>query len=125
MYIYNDFKDLNLPTLKHIKALNYAVNVLKENDIVDLIWLYGSCAKNKAKYNSDIDLLIESKINEEITTNIILDIAKSVISNDYSLPYVDAKIIKYNSFEDNSFFRNFVKDRILIFKRFMCIYRKL
>lgn len=81
----------------HEEALNYTINELKNNFInyIDEVWLYGSYARKKFRYNSDVDLFIvlnKNFINNN--SNINIDklkrkIKNETISENYKLPDID------------------------------------
>lgn len=49
--------------IKRLKA--QLVQLAKSNDNIELLWLYGSCAKGSAHENSDIDLAVAFKTWEK------------------------------------------------------------
>lgn len=107
---------------KYNNTINYAKGqILKTsfaNKIID-IYLFGSCAKNNIKYNSDVDIAIiipDNILKDRTIHNEIIKLKGdlSYINDNYA--EIDLKIISDISWkQDNSIFiKNIKKDGILI-----------
>src|SRR5699024_8357427 len=74
--------------IRHERSLSFIVNYLKTTGYVKQIWLFGSTARNKNRYNSDVD--IYAILKEEFNSNRIkIKIKNDITPDDYSLPEVD------------------------------------
>lgn len=102
------------------KVLELAIGEIgdwKYKDNIEKIYLYGSCARNEARYESDVDLYIE--LNEDVPEADIRELKIKCNPEDWRLPDVDiktgvgAKIIE----NDDLFYRNIRGDGILLWKR--------
>lgn len=102
------------------KVLELAIGEIgdwKYKDNIEKIYLYGSCARNEARYESDVDLYIE--LNEDVPAADIRELKIKCNPEDWRLPDVDiktgvgAKIIE----NDDLFYRNIRGDGILLWKR--------
>ena len=106
-------------TERHNKSLKYALSVLQDDhrDVIEEVYLFGSCARGEENYQSDIDLLVIA--DPKITKQQIMDIKSDVCSDDYLLPEVN--IIVTDSFKDASssdqFNKNVRRDGILLWKK--------
>lgn len=114
-----------ITTERHQKALEYALNQIKNSPIKEFIhsiWLYGSCARNEQKYNSDVDILIVVNATQKEFFDIKKDIIflkGNVSTLNASDPEVDLKIILNETFlfDTSLFLNNIRKDGLLIWKR--------
>ncbi|MDR1033683.1 MAG: nucleotidyltransferase domain-containing protein [Bifidobacteriaceae bacterium] len=73
------------------KALDYALDVLKQKDYVDSVWLHGSCAMNREGYYSDVNLaaVLKHEMSHEDAQKLRLE----VNSSDYKLPEVNLNVV--------------------------------
>jgi len=93
---------------RHQNTLNYAKehilkidNESKYGQIIQSIWLFGSCARKEEKYNSDIDIIIiVNKIgdNERRLMRQMRSSATNI--EDLNSPEIDV-IFKYNNGDKN------------------------
>lgn len=107
------------PENRHKKALEYAIDkIVKWNaaSYINAIYLYGSYARRKYRYDSDVDIYIECKAKPPKQD--ILYLKGAVLPEDERLPEVDVKfgfspLEEYTDF----FHENIRKDGILLWRR--------
>ena len=91
---------------RHQKSLDYALNIIKDiniknNNFIDSIWMFGSCARNEENYNSDVDLICVVNKNDANTIKLMREIRSKVINcDDFNLPEIDV-CFKYNNGDKN------------------------
>ena len=104
---------------KHAEALVYALNVLKQDRFkkyIKAIYLYGSCARGDQMIQSDVDLFI--KVKGDTPQKILLSMRKEVISGDLSLPEVELKFSRNDSFSSSEQFnQNIEREGKLLWQR--------
>ena len=107
---------------RHQKALEYALEQIRASSIapyVNAVYLYGSCARGRETWNSDVDLLLEldeEKYNQS-ELKIELRILKAeVMTDDVKDPETDLKIVVGEEWKVNTmpFYENIRKEGILI-----------
>lgn len=105
---------------RHLQAMNNALKILSSTPYsqhINAIYLYGSCATGKQKYDSDVDLLVEynSSFNQMIGRQMRI----AVIPDNINLPDVELKFVKKDLWKKNSdcFSKNLQKEGILLWKK--------
>lgn len=101
-------------------ALTYAMQQIRQSDIkedIDKIILYGSVAKGKSRFQSDIDLLFIMKKIDKYNKRPIIFLKGSLTHPDISLPEIDAKFITQETWkkEHSLYLNNVRKDGICIY----------
>ena len=97
----NSVNELNIP-IKHKRFIEQYLNNIRKFDCLSKVFLFGSCAKETATSNSDVDLflLTKQKIPEDIEFSIIFDsiptVAEGYIKNDVLLK----SEAEYNQYKD-------------------------
>ena len=95
---------------RHAKSLAYALDVLnldKYKQYIDEIYLYGSCARMKQKYSSDVDLFL--KVRKDTPQKVLLEMRRDVISIEEGLPEVEIKFSSTETFSSSSQFNDNIK----------------
>lgn len=105
---------------RHLKAMNNALKILSNapySKYIHAIYLYGSCATGKQRYDSDVDLLIE--YNPSFDQIIGRQMRIAVAPDDINLPDVELKFVEKDLWKKNSdcFSKNLQKEGILLWKR--------
>lgn len=105
---------------RHLQAMKDAVKILSTEPYIhyiDAIYLYGSCATGKQKYNSDVDLLIQ--YNQEFIPSIGREMRIAVMPADISQPDVELKFVKQDQWKygEDPFSKNLRKESILLWKK--------
>lgn len=105
---------------RHLQVMKNAVKILSEEPYmhyIDAIYLYGSCATGKQKFDSDVDLLIQ--YNQDFTPGIGRKMRIAVMPDDISQPDVELKFVKQNQWrqQEDPFSRNLRKEGILLWKK--------
>lgn len=111
-----------IQSIRHQKALEYALNQIYQSSLFTYttgIWLFGSCARNEQKYESDIDLLMQLDLSEDDLYemhNEVIYLKGIVAPTKISDPDVDLKItVNPNWQQDKSlFYQEIRKDGIRI-----------
>lgn len=86
-------------SVRHQQALDYALQQIRTSPVfpyVTGVYLFGSCAKQKETENSDVDLLLEVNLPEEMDEDLrsALRLLKTEItSDDWEAPDVDLIIV--------------------------------
>ena len=84
---------------RHRETLTYALNVLRKSGLpISSIWLYGSCAKGAAKYNSDVDLAVFLDGSMQDAKK-IRNVRCDCMALDADLPEIDVHVFR-EPFED-------------------------
>lgn len=117
MIIYKErltMDNLNLPE-RFTKALSASLKCLYQYRSVELVVLYGSCAKNEIKSTSDIDLMVISE--EKLDSKSRSIIRGSVQELDLDVE-VDVVFYSKNTFDnsDDIFTKNVRNDGIVLQK---------
>lgn len=90
MRILNSLNELNIPNTHKIFIERY-LNNIRKFDCLSRVFLFGSCAKETATPNSDVDLflLTKHKVPTDIEFNIIFDnipaLGEGYVKNDVLL----------------------------------------
>jgi len=100
------------------KALQYAIDQIKQSPIcpfVSELYLYGSCARNEEKFDSDVDLLLELHDDFPVDSPLRIDLVRlrsNVSSGDIDDPETDLKVVIGNTWKDNKmwYYRNVRKE---------------
>lgn len=104
---------------KFDRAMDYAIEGLagwKYKNNITRIFLYGSCARNRAGAESDIDLYIE--LDTAVPPAALRELKTRCNSDDWTLPDVDVKIGMTGLLEkDDLFYQNIRKEGILLWER--------
>ena len=104
---------------RHEESLLYALNILKQPDYkkyIHKIFLYGSCARQEEKYDSDVDLLLY--MDETTPKQLIKKLRSDIIPDDYTLPEIELKItLSDEPTSSHCFNENIKKDGILLWER--------
>ena len=123
--------DLNLP-MRYKETIKYAKDYLSQSSVKDYIKdiiLYGSCAREKVKYNSDVDILViidNTAIQDCNIRETLLELKSTLGFGENNLIDVDLKILSEDSFDnDNSFFvKNIKKEGVKIWNPIMIMQMK-
>lgn len=107
-------------SLRHKKAIKRAYQVIRESAIapyVEKLYVYGSCARQEATWESDVDLflVISSNIGDSIQTrDELLRLKSQVTSCILDEPEVDLKFVIGNDWENNNqlYYQNIRKEGI-------------
>ena len=99
-------------------AIQYALRQIKKSPVapyVTKLLLFGSCARRKQTFSSDVDLLLEvsENIPEDFRTELVK--LRSIVSPvDVDAPEVDLRIIIGNAWEKNPmlYYKNIRRDGI-------------
>ena len=108
-----------LVSKRHLDAINKCVEIIQCFDLVfEEIILFGSCAKSRSRFGSDIDLMI--LVNEMPPKKKIFDL-KNILCDEIEMKSgieVDLKVATVTNFNsDKSFFYNVIKkDGIILWK---------
>ena len=93
---------------RHKKALDFAINYLRNSSIapfVNAVYLYGSCARGLAKWDSDVDIFLElnyqALTSEQLMQEIRL-LKGSLSGIDLSAPEVDLKYVFGDEWRTNN-----------------------
>ena len=109
---------------RHQRAIDYALYQLKHSALekyITNIFLYGSCARNEAKWSSDVDLcvILKPSVQEISNYHQIVHQIKGTISEDelYSVE-TDIKFIVGDECKNDSslYLKNIRKDGISIWQ---------
>lgn len=105
---------------RHLQVMENAVKILSGEPYmhyIDAIYLYGSCATGKQKFDSDVDLLVQ--YNQEFNPGIGRKMRIAVMPADISQPDVELKFVEQNRWKQRQdpFSRNLRKESILIWKK--------
>lgn len=105
---------------RHLQVMNNALAILSNapySQYIDAIYLYGSCATGKQRYDSDVDLLVEynSLFNQTIGRQMRI----AVIPENINLPDVELKFVQKDNWKKkcDCFTQNLKKESILVWKR--------
>lgn len=105
---------------KFDQALGHAIKEIgnwKYKNSIEKIYLYGSCARNEQRSDSDIDLYIE--LSTDVPGEEIRNLKIQCNSDDWKLPEVDVKVeISGNVLEkDDLFHKNIRNEGILLWEK--------
>lgn len=105
---------------RHQKAITYALKVLKNDpyeNCIEKIYMFGSCARKKQKYTSDVDLLVEC--NETLTPELARRMRIAAMPEALDLPEIDLKFVTKDNWkkQKNQFTRNLLKEGVLLWKK--------
>jgi predicted nucleotidyltransferase len=113
-----------ISTQRQQDALEYAIKMIEQSPVkkyISSIWLFGSCARDTQKFDSDVDLLVELDVTEdefeEIRYNAII-LRGEVSPLEASAPEVDIKYTFKGSWEhkNTTFYNEVRKDGMLLWK---------
>lgn len=104
---------------RHSRSLDYAINQIvnwNASACIEAIYLYGSYARGKYGYDSDVDIYIE--LHKEPDRKALRKLKCDILPNDSSLPDVDlhfgfAPLETYSDL----FHQNIKEDGILLWKK--------
>lgn len=113
---------LSLLSDRHKKSLEYAISIIESSSLFhfcDKLYLFGSCAKNNASWESDIDLFLVLKDDIKNYPKLkreIIYLKSNVTTDDFHDPESDLKIAIGKEWETDSslFYENIRKDGILL-----------
>ena len=107
---------------KQKKAIIHAINEAKKTtlwNVVDSVFLFGSCARGNSRYNSDVDLLF--LIDNDISNyhNQIISFLGRITANRDGMSEIDAVVDEKHKFysSNRTFEKNIKKDMILLYKK--------
>lgn len=105
---------------RHLQAMEHALKILSEEPYrkyIDAIYLYGSCATGRQKYESDVDLLVQ--YNPSFDQQIGRNMRIAAMPEDAELPDVELKFVQQDYWKQASdpFSQNLKKEGILLWKR--------
>lgn len=109
---------------RHVKAINYAVKQIKQSKVApcvkDLI-LFGSCARQEAGWNSDVDLclILLSSVKEiDDFSKIIHELKGTISEEQMNSVETDLKVVIGDDWNTSPmlFFKNIRKDGISIWR---------
>lgn len=103
----------NKHSVKHIyqsrsnQSVQYAIAKIIESplaEMVDHVYLYGSCARGTQNYSSDVDLLLQlnENGNMDLGKEYVTKLKGEVTPTDITLPEVDLKVVIGESWKENS-----------------------
>lgn len=95
---------------RHSKSLRHALRILAQEEYqkyIQAIYLYGSCARGRQKYNSDVDLLI--KLDVETPKKVVRKMRLDVMPEEAGLPPVELKINMGEEFSSSRQFNENIK----------------
>lgn len=104
---------------RHNKSIEYAMNILLGETYqtqIKAIYVYGSCARGTAKFDNNVDLLIQCE--KEIPTTVVRSMRIDAMPDDYNIPEVVLKFVygdKWKSGEDTCS-RNLCKDGVWLWE---------
>ena len=105
------------------KSIDYAISIIKESRIfpfVDKLLLYGSCARQDQRYDSDVDLFLVLKpnIDLDVYRDDLIRLKGDVSPVDFDLPEVDLHSTVGNVWETSNmlYYQNVKRDGIEIYK---------
>lgn len=86
-------------------------------DMVETIYLFGSCSRGTQNYNSDVDILIQH--NASLDAKIARELRVELMPEDYDVPEVDLKFTCGDQWlkAEDRFSRNLRKDSELLWKK--------
>ena len=87
---------------RHDELVAYALPRLAQNDFVQKVYLFGSCARQTETWDSDVDLFVV--VDDAITDREIRQLQLSAVPEDYRMPEVDIAVYRNSSLNDTSFF---------------------
>ncbi len=107
---------------RHQRALAYALEMIKQSEFADYVtdlYLFGSCAREEARWKSDIDLLLTLSPEAKAITdfNVKLHALKGSISEETPESVeTDLKVVFGDEWKNSSalFFENIRKEGISI-----------
>ena len=107
---------------RHQKALEYALQTIRTSPVypdVTGVYLYGSCAKQTETERSDVDLLVELNLTEELDDDMRTDLRllkTDVMTDDWRDPEVDLKFVIGDEWKTSTmmFYKNIQKEGIQI-----------
>lgn len=101
------------------QSLNYALSVLKASVIAPFIshvYLYGSCARQMQRYESDVDILVEfsESIDQDKYHEDVIHLRAAASPVDIDLPVVDIHFVVGNNWRNSNllYYRNVKRDGI-------------
>lgn len=105
---------------RHHEAITYALEILNDHpyqSYIDKIYMFGSCARKKQKYTSDVDLLVEC--NENMTPELARRMRIAVMPEELDMPEIDLKFVTKDTWKNqkNQFAKNLVKEGILLWEK--------
>ena len=105
--------------IRQENALSYALDALRKSSIsayVKYVYLYGSCARSQARYDSDVDLFLVLRDDLPISEHReeLRKIKSKVMSDDIDDPEVDLKIVIGDAWETSNmlYYQNIRKEGI-------------
>ncbi|MCD7981981.1 MAG: nucleotidyltransferase domain-containing protein [Clostridiales bacterium] len=104
------------------QALTYALEQIRKSSVfpyISALYLYGSCARGKEKFSSDVDLFLELKDNFPMKSELKMDLIRlrsDVSMGDIDNPETDLKIVVGDEWKHNKmlFYKNIRKEGIQI-----------
>lgn len=105
---------------RHLQAMNNAINILSSEpyiNYIEAIYLYGSCATGKQKFDSDVDLLVQ--YNQKFIPQIGREMRIAVMPADVSQPDVELKFVNQEQWKckGDPFSMNLRREGILLWKK--------
>ena len=101
----------------HKEALINVISQLKEYKEVDSIYLFGSCARNQEKFNSDVDLIVFLNIPHEQQYFTLYRQLISIVPTNISLPETDIHVYfnntNINEFPNMTFFEKMIYKELI------------
>ena len=109
---------------RHIEAIDYAIRQIRQSPIapcVENLILFGSCAREEARWNSDVDLclVLRPEVKKIDGFSRIIHELKGVISDDQpGSVETDLKVVVGDDWKTSSmlFFKNIRRDGISIWQ---------
>ena len=117
-------KALGVYKKRSLISINYAIAQIKQSKIapfVQVLYLYGSCARNEQDYDSDVDLLLElsDDIDLDKYRSDLLILRSKIISTSDDIPEADLRIEIGSTWKNSNlfFYKNIKKDCISIWNK--------
>lgn len=104
---------------RHRDSMESALHILSSDpykQYIEAIYLYGSCATGRQKFDSDVDLLVQ--YNSTFTSAIGRSMRIAVIPDKFDLPDVELKFVEHDHWikQSDTFSQNLKKEGILLWK---------
>lgn len=105
---------------RHLQVMKDAVDILSNApymDYIEAIYLYGSCATGRQKFDSDVDLLVQ--YNQKFMPRIGREMRIAVMPVDVSQPEVELKFVNQEQWKskEDPFSQNLRREGILLWKK--------